>query len=430
MVFKWIKTIVVCSTAFVLVGGTAATATIATVKINENNNKIEGTNKPSLPPTSNSNPDISTSPNHPIEPKPDQNPDTGTINPPNPAPHPDPEPGPITPPKPTPQEPTITEVVIDNSYDEYYVGDQIQIQAFVSPAEGIDSSLVKYEWHIVKNGKDSIDNSQTTFEFLRDATLEDNGLEVYVKVSYKTTTLTSTRITLKVVEDPDGGGEVSPQPLPQPQPVPPPSVQVSPLDSAPIVNLPTPEGYKSWKGKLKQVNPNGLISETQMNEYLAKMTFAQMEEEFVAQARFVFYQTFEDNFTEINYYSKPLNGGQEYECIIEGIVKDTVNNKKFFLQNVGTSQQSMYSVQAGQKIKLTYIPRQSSFLPPLSAGTFPWSFARNTDLIDRTSKTQYCTNLAGYSAKFEINGSIYKQYSYDVLRGFSFVIARLKTALV
>ncbi len=139
-------------------------------------------------------------------------------------------------------------------------------------------------------------------------------------------------------------------------------------------------------------------------------------------------QTFRDNFTEINYYSRPTSDG--YECIAEGIVKQSVNNERFFVQDVGTSIQDNYSIQAGQKIKVKLSPHRNDFLPPSKPITFPWSFADNVNDIDSTAKTQYGAKLSGYSAVIEMNDNIYKQYSFGALRTYYFTLGRLKTPLL
>lgn len=338
-----------------------------------------------------------------------------------------------TPPSPPPSADypgTLSSLTIDDdgANHQFIEHSEIILDAMPSYTDDLDIDLIQYQWYKQDSAgnKTKLPDQTTQSLEITDATMEYNNVSFYCVATYGTQVKETEKYLVNIVAD-TGGSTPSPSPQPEPQPNPQPSPSVD-LDTAPSVNLTTPAGYTSWKGKLKKVDLVTPIGENAINDVFKKITFEDMEKEFVYHARFMMYQTFGDNFSEINYYSKATSTG--YECVCEGIVKETVTNARFFVQDVGTSLKGTYSFQKGQKVKTILSPIRSSFpSSPLSASTMQWSFAKDVDNIDKTSRTQFNTQLSGYSAQVTIDGANYKNWNYDVLRSFYFTLGRLKTLL-
>ncbi len=319
---------------------------------------------------------------------------------------------------------TITSVTIHSDYTEYYAGDEIRIISAIAFDSGVDTSAFTYEWHKILGGRDEIVADQIQYEFVTEADEADNGMQIYVNVSYKGNTLKSNVMQFTIHPDDSIDPTPPPAPAPNPQPVPPSpeAGNFDAVDKAPAPDLPVPSGYKDWKGKLPKVDRT-LISSNAISDKEKLLTWEKMEMEMVYHARFVLYQSFENNLSQVTYYSKAL-GPNQWEAIAEGIIAESVTNGNAPLQYLGTARPHPYSANKGDKVKVRFVATNNSWTARFTNGY--WSFANKVNQIDLNGRQEYLFQFPSTNIDVSINRKNVANVSGPTPRVYSFVIGRKK----
>ncbi len=423
--------ILISGLVLLLGGATVASAsTYVYFKINSKSDKNETTDSSKPEP---SNPIVPEP-----QPEPEQHPQPGPGPEPQPEPLPQPGPGPLPQPGPDPEpapgpqpedNSTITNVSIKdvNEYgNNYFEGEEITLEAEITSEPGVNQSLITYQWYKSLNGKDiMITENGNQKQLVMIAMPEDTGMNLYVKATYKTTTLTSDKFLINV--EPDDQSNPGPSPEKPDQGNKPPVLNPSDFDTvdkAPAPSITIPSGYTSWKDRLPSITPTP-ISSNQIGDSTNKLTLEDLEKEMVYQARFVLYQSYENNLSEVTYYSRKINNSS-YECVAEGIIKNNVENKEAPIQFGGKTPRNQYSAITGDKIKVTFIVDIAhGWEKAWPVGN--WSFTNQVDKMSTTQTSQYLTKFPSTDYKVEINGTTkVSSTTIDVPRAYSFVLGRSK----
>ncbi len=335
-------------------------------------------------------------------------------------------PSPQPAPSPAPSTGSITSVSLETDYTEYYEGDEIRILAVSAKNGDIDSNAITYEWHKILNGRDEILTDQTTYEFNSVAAVADNGMQIYVNVSYKGNVTKSNTLDITVLEDdveePGPSVPIVP-PTSQPE-VPSPEENFDAVDKAPAPDLVVPAGYKDWKGKLPKVDRSPIGSNA-MQDKEKVLTWDKIEMEMVYQARFILFQSFENNFSQITYYSRAI-GNNQWEAIAEGILANNVTNGEAPIQCVGTNTRNPYTANSGDRVKVSIIASKGSWKASYTNGS--WSFAHITSQIDAQAKSEFLFQLPTMDINVLVNGRNLVNKNLPVPRAYSFVIGRTKAS--
>lgn len=214
---------------------------------------------------------------------------------------------------------------------------------------------------------------------------------------------------------------------------------LSPLDSNPIINLPTPSNAISYKGKIKPLPKLESISEQNHKIQTNKVSWETYKEEMIYQVRFWLYQIFYDNFSEINYYIiGGHNTGEQFTAIAEGIIKQDMPNLFVAIQKYGNSISTSRTFKKGEKIKLTL----KQWIKTMDDPRFSWrpaggwgdadgfSFVKGISNINYQNSTKvWITQMATdrvFPVEFSVNGQKILYIDSWVMRTYMFTIGRKK----
>ncbi len=198
--------------------------------------------------------------------------------------------------------------------------------------------------------------------------------------------------------------------------------EIGQLDALPNNLLSTPSGATSWKGKIGMINTNP-IGTNAFKDQVKKYTLDDYEKDFVYHARFILYQSFLDNFSEINYYSQKQ--GNTITITAEGIIKKEVSSN-FKLQVTGESNSYRLDARAGDKVTIIFNINSNPTLPFSPIDSMDWSFSQDFN-TNSTANSQFGITFPSYSLTVKKNDSILSNISYGHLRTYSFVIGRTKS---
>ena len=179
------------------------------------------------------------------------------------------------------------------------------------------------------------------------------------------------------------------------------------LDQDPTQFLKLPPDAKSFKGKLKKIVGKPTVIDnkkftTMVDQYF---TWDKFIEEMVYQLRFMMWQQYSDNFSEIDYYI--YNEERERNVVVEaqGIIKEdvTINHRVLNWDDLGEANGvKTTSYKSGEVVKITFRSRwdnnSTSSRPPwrpmspASAG-YKASFATPPDLIPTTKQPMFLSTM-------------------------------------
>lgn len=172
---------------------------------------------------------------------------------------------------------------------------------------------------------------------------------------------------------------------------------LSDLDSATPVNLPTPTNAKSYKGLIQPLPKLQKSSSENYARSLQSFNWEQYKVEMIYQVRFYMYQIFQDNFSELNYYTiGGENEGDTFDTVAEGILKTDMLNLYGYLQNYGGTVSFRKSFKAGQKIKLviSQVKENQDGWMPSAAIVSNFSFANSCSNIDTTKNLTWMSLMS------------------------------------
>lgn len=198
------------------------------------------------------------------------------------------------------------------------------------------------------------------------------------------------------------------------------------LETIPNSIIKLPSGAKSFKGKLDQLTPIPPV--INKNEYKAKvgaMTWEDVVKEMMYQVRFMLYQQYSDNFSEIDYYAYDEVKEEKVTIEAQGVIKNdfTVNHYVTGWDDLenGGGPGGRYNTQtykAGDIVKITF---RSRWDPNITIGLPGWkpisadgvaykSFVTPPDKIRYTLKKMFPATINKWYVHWYVNSkAIYIQ---------------------
>ena len=209
------------------------------------------------------------------------------------------------------------------------------------------------------------------------------------------------------------------------------TIQVGKLDTMASPNINLPEGAVSYKGRL-EIKPDfpPVIEHKKFKQMIDWMTWEDFVKEMLYQVRFILYQQYSDNFSEIDYYI--YNEERERGVVVEaqGIIRDdvTINHRVLNWDDLGDPGGPIgvktTSYKSGEVVKITFRSRWDndvSWIPwkpvsPASTG-YKASFATPPDLIPKTMQPMFLSGITSWYVHWNTDRqSVYNQNAMN-LRG-------------
>ena len=220
------------------------------------------------------------------------------------------------------------------------------------------------------------------------------------------------------------------------------------LDKQPSVNLTTPTGAASYKGKLEKflLSDIKLTSRSQYSTYLKHLTWDMYNQDFMYLARFELYQMFSDNFSEINYYGTNENNGKSFTAVAEGIIKDNKTENNYYFQSAEPyTEKRSVAVNTGDKIKIEIAYTGTNYKPTCDLPDYNekptdpnyiwwWNFSNNCnkDLNDHTDPlyqdslfiNQYVNENSTIHLKISKNDQVIYEATPNKFKMWSFTLRK------
>ena len=183
------------------------------------------------------------------------------------------------------------------------------------------------------------------------------------------------------------------------------TIQIGALDAAASPNIILPEGAISYKGNLAiKPAPPPVIAHSEFKKMVDFMTWEEFVLEMLYQARFILWQQYSDNFSEIDYYTVVDEKHKKLTVEAVGIVK-TAMTVDHYLQgidnlNSGTSNDAIKTVtyQKGDVVKINFRSRwdennPNAWRPLAPASAHLFSYATPPNKIPSTKQPVFLVGI-------------------------------------
>ena len=182
-------------------------------------------------------------------------------------------------------------------------------------------------------------------------------------------------------------------------------IQVGKLDTMESPNIILPEGAVSYKGTLA-IKPDfpPVIEHAKFKQMIDWMTWEDFVKEMLYQVRFMLYQQYSDNFSEIDYYTIVDEKHKRLTVEATGIIKEdmTKNHQLEGIDNLNPGGPNYYvkpvSYKKGDVVKINFRSRwdesdEKAWRPMAPASFHKFSYADSPEKINSTKKRVFLVGI-------------------------------------